>query len=1670
MILPTFPSRLGAQYVRPGSPPRPLSLLLLALCMWAPVVLAQQCETPALTVTLHAPDPALPEGQRYYTYSVTHNGERVDITWRGHTKQIFGSAPIDHDTLDSSCMAGTETLRVTAYKGCGSHTIDTAVTPLDTTPKFDIEVLTGAYTTQFNVYFQFPQAGNGTISATFLAASGAIHPVLHEYVPAGGGRSVPGVSEGGTLVVEGVSCVNQKTTTTASGGTGGSCSIAKKACPDCVGTPVHTMSGNMRYEDADPIAGFAAIPFVRNYDSQSVYTGHFGNRWSSIFDATLRSYTGITGSEYVNIRTEGGDQYVYQGSAGTYVQLIPKRGRADRAASLVKDASGAWTHTDPDGRTARVFSTAGVPVTYRDIRTGREVHVSWQAAVPTGVSDSWGSWSYTITADANGRVQSMALGGDATQTWTYTYDQHMLTHVNSPVGRWRRYVYEYIPVNGQYTPLAEAYDGGDHLIEKHTYDLALARSSLQATDDITHIAPLLAGRDSSESLTEVTYKTGRVEKHYKRLIAGEWRTVEIDGGCSSCGGRTTTTAFDETGNLVRAQNAEGYITTDDFDAIGRTIRTTTALRPAGCDPVSAADHCRQTADTLPDVVLEETPESTTTEYSYTDANWLEHPTIVRTKSVLQPDEWRTQTFTYDAITGDVLTSTISGWSGTPATLQTRTRMLTLYAGGEPAAFDPGGVFQPSWALLEQPTGLRKSIDGPRTDVVDVETMVYYPIDASVPQALRGRLAAQKNAAGHITRFTAYDLHGNATTIIDPNSVVHTFVYDAIGRLVQSTVEPVAGCDTAVDPLCATALITTQQYYGTGPLQSETRPGGGVTLYEYDERGRLSAISRGPSATDLRERLSYEYDPNTGNRSRESISAREGLSWVEKTSTSYTYDTFGRVHTVVRPDSSTMIYKYDADHVASVQDENHSTPNTHYEYDPRRRLKNIRQTLASAPEGEAVTSYIYDLDGNLASVTDPNGNVTTYAYDDFGALSSLSSPITGVTMYVHDSAGQLLSAVDANGSTTARTYDVLGRVLTTTATRTGVATETTTWTYDDTTSPYAIGRVSTMTDPAGATHYSYTRAGELRRESRLFTGTAGASTTVFSYDPDGNRATIKYPSGSTAVYTHDYAGRPLSVTFAGQPVIISAAYAAFGPLQSLTFANGTTQTISHDNQYRIDTNELSDATGLLAKYDYAHDAKGNIIAIADMLNPAYDRTFTYDDLDRLTGASTGAALWRTAAIDYDVMGNLTALQLGDAESFRRRTLAFGYDGPTPRVATVTENGLERTVEHDAAGNETRSIVSRSYSARNFLRRVDEPSELSASEHWVEYGYDGRGVRVTRAESGLARRFYTYLPELRLLAVTADDAANVWGLRRGGQSIVSLSTPLPVGREEIIWFGDRPVAQVGPARAATPDPELARRRIGTMSIPADRAFYFTVTDHLGTPVIQTDMAGAIVWQAEYEPYGAIWEMRVGKGSQQPLRFPGQETAMTWEGQEEHYNIFRWYKSGWGRYSQADPIDQPSLEYSYAIGNPVLHKDALGLKDTSGFLTKPPGVLQKCLTKFAPTGSKFLGPIGFLLSIFLADDLDENGEAPKNCAKCTKGKPPGNVLQFKQKSKPKPQPKPKTWDVPPDGPCDDLWEMSREWIHYNVPDDAAAAQMLQNATLAYHKCKKGEPTIFPGGFRFP
>jgi RHS repeat-associated protein len=141
-----------------------------------------------------------------------------------------------------------------------------------------------------------------------------------------------------------------------------------------------------------------------------------------------------------------------------------------------------------------------------------------------------------------------------------------------------------------------------------------------------------------------------------------------------------------------------------------------------------------------------------------------------------------------------------------------------------------------------------------------------------------------------------------------------------------------------------------------------------------------------------------------------------------------------------------------------------------------------------------------------------------------------------------------------------------------------------------------------------------------------------------------------------------------------------------------------------------------------------------------------------------------------------------------------------------------------------------------------------------------------------------------------------------------------------------------------------------------------------DHLATPQKMTDGSGAVVWSADYKPFG---EATVTISTiTNNLRFPGQyfdfETGLL-------YNMNRTYDKDLGRYIETDPIGLGGgiNIYAYAFNNPVMKKDPTGLKVAICTESKFPFhsyiLLNGSGTGFYPRGSIF-GSQGFM-------DKDDN-----------------------------------------------------------------------------------------------
>jgi RHS repeat-associated protein len=293
-------------------------------------------------------------------------------------------------------------------------------------------------------------------------------------------------------------------------------------------------------------------------------------------------------------------------------------------------------------------------------------------------------------------------------------------------------------------------------------------------------------------------------------------------------------------------------------------------------------------------------------------------------------------------------------------------------------------------------------------------------------------------------------------------------------------------------------------------------------------------------------------------------------------------------------------------------------------------------------------------------------------------------------------------------------------------------------------------------------------------------------------------------------------------------------------------------------------------------------------------PTLDQSFSYDNLDRLTGV-TAANNW---SYSYDATGNRTAVAVG---TYAR---AFNVSASSNRLTGLTNPA--RDMNYDATGNTLTDVQSGSsgnytavYNLEGRLNTLSQGSAFGAS-----YAYDAQGRRFYRSA------WTGSVSNPRIVTLFAYDQDNhlIGEYQADG-------TPIT----EYVWLGDTPVAVIKSDAAA----------------PGGIQTYAIHADHLDTPRVILDAQGQVRWRWMGEPFGASVAEEQPTANlpalQQSLRFPGQQYE-PYGGR--HYNHFRDYDPTTGRYVQSDPIGLAGglNTYAYVGGNPLSNIDPAGLSCTS------------------------------------------------------------------------------------------------------------------------------------------
>ena len=263
----------------------------------------------------------------------------------------------------------------------------------------------------------------------------------------------------------------------------------------------------------------------------------------------------------------------------------------------------------------------------------------------------------------------------------------------------------------------------------------------------------------------------------------------------------------------------------------------------------------------------------------------------------------------------------------------------------------------------------------------------------------------------------YDANGNATAIIDKHGVMTCLAYTSTKNLPLKVVRglaPGSDCAAALATPPVTSTVRTYQWHATLGVPLVVTGPLLKTVFTYDPVGRKLTQSE------------QETSDATGASGASASSV--GITRV----TTWSYNTQGSVLTVKEPRTdvnATTTFAYDANQNLTSITGPTGLVTTYANYDA-----NGRAQLITAPNG-LPTTLVYNARGLPASVTTA-GAVTSYGYDAAGQLTSSALP-SGVTLtFTYDTAHRLIATSDSLGNRVDRTLDTEGNVLQQTVTGNG----------------------------------------------------------------------------------------------------------------------------------------------------------------------------------------------------------------------------------------------------------------------------------------------------------------------------------------------------------------------------------------------------------------------------------------------------------------------------------------------------------------------------------------------------------------------------------------------------------------------------------------------------------
>ncbi|WP_263377299.1 DUF4329 domain-containing protein [Granulicella paludicola] len=633
-------------------------------------------------------------------------------------------------------------------------------------------------------------------------------------------------------------------------------------------------------------------------------------------------------------------------------------------------------------------------------------------------------------------------------------------------------------------------------------------------------------------------------------------------------------------------------------------------------------------------------------------------------------------------------------------------------------------------------------------------------------------STQNNNTLPHTSYRYTDGSQPAVTQVNPIGITSIDSFDGMGHKVRHQLTT-----------GATAEYTDTQYTGLGqvysvsnPYRSYTETSDGKTVYSYDALGRklleshLDGTSHG-----------WSY---LGNLTLETDEA--GNNWAR------TVDSLGRLSQVRE----------------SVQLSTGPVAN---------RAGGPSCGLVCSPKtqitGGLLTTYTYDLLNNLTLVNQVGDGVNdvartrSFTYDSLSRLVTSLNPETHLICYGQLTTGTCQNSYDANnnlqyktdgrGSTVSYTYDALNRILTETASDLSRS-----FSYDSSMLASGIpatnpkGRVVQMSNNNGAIEsYSYDSMGRITSEQECVA--IGCGTVNAQYDVAGNMVYLKYPDGLIITQNPDAAGRLQTIkngNSGSQSVayFTATSYWPSGNLQSAILGNGITENTTLNSRlqpcrvYNSNPAYWAPAGGgnlfdlsLFYSQSTASNCgseaanNGNVWGVIDNIQSGRSQMFSYDSLNRLTGAYSADGLYNHK-YNYDSFGNMTL------QDNLNPSTSIIYK-PNPQTNQILKSHVGDVASaytdfsYDVAGNLYQTNDGISAAINYNYDSLEQLTQVSGGATG-SYQYDASGNRTTKqtATKVVDYMYFSGLP------IAEYDQSGSWAdyIYANGQRVAKTANSAPV----------------------------------------------------------------------------------------------------------------------------------------------------------------------------------------------------------------------------------------------------------------------------------------------------